>query len=197
MDRGDDAVFEASTFDDEDYGRLERSGDRLLLRFTRRLVQPPSAVWRALTEPEYLAAWFPTTIDGDRIVGAQLRLGFREGEGAPFDGEMLIFEPPLLLELRWGDEVLRFALQPDGDGCVLTFTDIFEELGKAARDGAGWHSCLDLLGHAIAGRAAPWSSAERWRQLRDAYVESFGPSASTTGPPDEWEDVHGSETDRH
>lgn len=33
--------------------------------------------------------------------------------------------------------------------------------GKAARDGAGWHTCLD-----------------------PGYVERFGPEGATVGPPD-------------
>jgi len=103
-----------------------------VLEFTRRLQHPPQKVWRALTEPDHLAAWFPSTIEGNRAAGARLHFGFREMEAAPFDGEMLIFEPPSVMELRWGDEILRFEVRPDGDGSVLSFRNIFDELGKAA-----------------------------------------------------------------
>ncbi len=37
----------------------------------------------------------------------------------------------------------RIELQADGAGTLLTLTDTFDDLGKAARDGAGWHECLD------------------------------------------------------
>ena len=54
---------------------------------------------------------------------------------------MLRYEPPALLEFRWGnDETLRFELQADGDGSLLTFVNTFDELGKGARDAAGWHT---------------------------------------------------------
>jgi len=178
--------------DAHDYGQLEHLDGRLALRFTRRLPHPPQRVWRALTEPEHIAAWFPTTIDGERAAGAPLHLTFRDHEGPPMDGEMLAFDPPSRMELRWGEEIMRFELRPDGEGSVLTFTNIFDETGKAARDGAGWHSCLDLLGYAAGGQQAPWSAADRWRQVHDAYVERFGPEAATIGPPQEWERVHGS-----
>ena len=47
------------------YGELEqRSDGRWRLRFTRALAHPPEKVWRAITEPEHLAQWFPTTIEG-------------------------------------------------------------------------------------------------------------------------------------
>jgi uncharacterized protein YndB with AHSA1/START domain len=173
--------------DAQDYGQLERRGGRLVLRFTRRLPHPPQRVWRALTEPGHLAAWFPTTIEGERAAGARLRFAFTGNEAAPFDGEMLAFDPPSLLEMRWGDEILRFELRPAGEGSVLTFTDTFDEIGKAARDAAGWHSCLDLLGYAAGGQQAPWSPADRWRQVHATYTALLGPLASTIGPTKESE----------
>jgi uncharacterized protein YndB with AHSA1/START domain len=172
-------------------GRLERRDGQVLVTFTRRLAYPPSTVWRALTEAEHLAAWFPTTIEGGWVAGGALRFAFPNNEAPSFGGDMLAFEPQSLMELRWGDEILRFVLEPDGDRTVLTFTVAFDELGKVARDGAGWHACLDLLDFAIAGRVALWSSAHRWRQVNPLYVERFGPEASRIGPPEGWERVHG------
>jgi uncharacterized protein YndB with AHSA1/START domain len=165
-------------------GQLERTNGRLQLRFTRRLRHSPEKVWRALTEPGDLAAWFPTEIEGERAAGASLRFSFRHGEGPPMVGEMLRYEPPSVLEFRWGnDETLRFELQADGDGSLLTFVDTFDELGKAARDAAGWHTCLDILAYHLDGHPAPWTSGQRWQQVHPAYVERFGPEAATIGPP--------------
>jgi uncharacterized protein YndB with AHSA1/START domain len=178
--------------DDLDYGRLERAGDgRWTLRFTRTLPHPPKKVWRALTEPEHLAKWFPSDIEGERATGAKLRFVFREGEAPPMDGEMVAFEPPSLLEMRWGDETLRFELRAEGDGSVLEFTNVFDEIGKAARDAAGWHACLDLLRFDVDGREPPWPSNERWKHVQGDYQERLGPEASTIGPPQEWRDVYG------
>lgn len=164
-------------------GQLEQVGGRWRLRFTRRLAHPPEKVWRALTEPEHLAAWFPTDIEGDRAAGAALRFVFREGEGPVIDGAMLVYDPPSVMELRWGDETLRFELRRDGDGCVLTFQDTFDEIGKAARDAAGWHACLDLLAYDLDGERAPWKPGERWQEVHGGYVARFGPAAATIGPP--------------
>jgi uncharacterized protein YndB with AHSA1/START domain len=166
-------------------GTLHRAGDRWQLRFERTLPHPPEKVWRALTEPEHLAAWFPSDIEGDREVGAKLRFVFRNGEGPPSDGEMLVYDPPRTLEFRWEEEILRFDLRPEGEGCVLTLVDTFDELGKASRDGAGWHACLDVLVDHLAGRAeSPASAKEHWQALNARYVEAFGPEASTVGPPE-------------
>jgi uncharacterized protein YndB with AHSA1/START domain len=165
-------------------GQLEQSDGRWRLRFTRRLPHPPEKVWRALTEPEHLAAWFPTDIEGERMAGAALRFVFRNGEGPAIDGEMIAYDPPSLLELRWGnEETLRFELQSDGEGTFLTFFNTFDELGKAARDAAGWHACLDALAHHLDGTEARGKPAERSQQLHKSYIERFGPEASTIGPP--------------
>ena len=165
-------------------GRLEQVGDRWQLRFVRSLPHPPEKVWRALTEPEDLKAWFPTAIIGARSPGAPLKFEFPNNEGPPFDGEMLVYEPPKRLEFRWGPDTLRFELEPDGDGCSLTLVDVLEELGKAARDGAGWHVCLEGLQHHLDGDGDARQQMERWDEVHPGYVERFGPDAATIGPPE-------------
>jgi len=166
-------------------GQLERREDgRWQLRFVRRLPHPPLKVWRALTEPEHLDAWFPFRMEGDRAAGAPLRFVPPDGRGPAIDGRMITFEPPSVLEFRWGgDEVLRFDVQPEGDGTSLTFMNIIDEVGKAARDGAGWHACLDVLACHLSGEEAPWTPTERWHHVHESYVARFGPEASAIGPP--------------
>jgi uncharacterized protein YndB with AHSA1/START domain len=177
--------------DTTDLGELERSDAGYVLRFTRRLTHPPEKVWRALVEPDQLEAWFPTTIEGEHAAGAPLHFRHRDGLAEPFDGEMLSFEPPSLLELRWGEDILRFELTPDGEGTLLVFCDTIQEVGKASRDGAGWHECLDRLAFGLAGQEPPWSGAARWQEVHPGYVERLGPEASTIGPPEEWERKYG------
>ncbi|HXB46503.1 MAG TPA: SRPBCC family protein [Streptosporangiaceae bacterium] len=169
----------------EEFGVLEHGDQEVTLRFVRWLPHPPGKVWRALTEPEHLAAWFPTTVEGELAAGSGLRFSFREAQAPPFDGTMLAFDPPALMELIWGDERLRFELTPDGAGTLLTFTASFAELGRAARDGAGWHVCLDLLGYDLGDGEPPWTQDDRWRTVHTEYVARFGPQAAAVGPPAE------------
>jgi uncharacterized protein YndB with AHSA1/START domain len=164
-------------------GKLEQDGARWKLRFTRELAHAPEKVWRALTEPEHLKAWFPHTIVGEWTVGAPLRFESAYGD---FDGEVLACEPPSLLEFRWGPDTIRFEVAPadGGDRSTLTLIDTLEELGKAARDGAGWHACLDSLQDELDGRPAGRDSRGRWAEVHPGYVEAFGPEAATIGPPE-------------
>lgn len=164
-------------------GQLSQDGDRWRLTFSRTLPHAPEKVWRALTEAEHLAAWFPQRISGGWAPGARLTFEHGGSDGSAFDGEVIACDPPRLLEFRWGSDTLRFELSRDSAGCVLVLTDTFAELGKAARDAAGWHACLDLLGHHLAGTAAPWSSGERWAEVHPRYVSGLGPAASAIGPP--------------
>jgi uncharacterized protein YndB with AHSA1/START domain len=177
--------------DESAFGTLERQGGVAVLRYRRHLAHPRPKVWRAMTEPAHLAGWFPTSIEGAMTPGAPLSFGFREVQIDPMVGEMLAFDPPALLEMRWGDDTLRFELREDGERTVLDLIVTFLEYGKAARDGAGWHVCLDQLDHVVGGTEAPWEQPERWRSVHPAYVQRLGPEASCIGPPQEWEDAHG------
>ena len=177
------------TIHDEAYGTLDLDGPDPVLHFVRHLPHPPEKVWRALTEPDHLRNWFPTDIHGDRRTGATLRFAFRENEGPELEGKMLAYEPHRLLEMQWGDdEILRFELHPTdgGNGTELRFANTFAELGKAARDAAGWHHCLDHLVHELAGGGDD-GPGDRWREVSPWYLAHFPPEATTIGPPAERE----------
>lgn len=170
-------------------GKLEQRPDgRWQLRFARKLAYDQATIWRAITEPDRLAAWFPTTIEGERTAGAPLRFGFPHGEAPDFEGEMLAFEPEELIEFRWGPDLIRIELRERDGGTELTLLDALGELGKAARDGAGWHTCLDALDVSLGGPGEDSRrDVDRWREVHSRYVESFGPDASSIGPPDGFE----------
>ena len=156
-----------------------QQGGRWQLRFTRTLPHPQEKVWRAITEPEHLQAWFPDRVVGEWRIGAPLKFLSEYGD---HDGEVIAYEPPRLVEFRWGTDIIRMELAADAQGSRLTLIDTIDELGKAARDAAGWDECLLRLEHHLAGTAAP-APGERWKQVHLEYIERFGPEASTIGPP--------------
>jgi uncharacterized protein YndB with AHSA1/START domain len=176
-------------------GALElRADGTYALRFERDLGHPPEEVWRALTEPDRLRRWFPTDIEGERRKGARLRFVFREdapsAEELPellehdpedLDGEYTEFDPPRLLAFTWGEEALRWELEPVASGCRLVLTHTFgERTGiphpggprkRAARDASGWELCLGSLEALLDGR--DWEPDELWAWLYERYVEKF------------------------
>lgn len=165
-------------------GELHHLDGRHQLRFVRHLPCPPEKVWRAITEPEHLRAWFPADIEGERTEGAELRFVFRNNEGPDLPGAMLVYQPPSALEFTWDADTFRIDLEPDGTGTRMTLVQTFAEYGKAARDASGWHACLDVLGHHLDGTQPPWEGMERWEQVHEEYVAALGPDSATIGPPE-------------
>lgn len=163
-------------------GTLEDLGGRWRLRFTRELAHPPEKVWRAVTEPQHLAAWFPQRISGEWVPGGRLVFSSPEGRGPDFEGEVIACEPPSLLEFSWGTDVIRLEIEARPGGCTFTLLDTFGEVGKAARDAAGWDECVDRLIRHLGGLAA-LPAGQRWAEVHPGYVEAFGPQAATIGPP--------------
>jgi uncharacterized protein YndB with AHSA1/START domain len=161
-----------------------RDNDKYQLVFTRKLAHPREKVWKAITEGEHMQHWFPDEMRGERAVGAHLEFVPDGHEDLKFEGEMLAFEPPSLMEFLWGEDTIRIELASDGDGTVLTLVDTFTELGKAARDGAGWHVCLDNLVHHLDGTEADVDQETRWKGLNQEYIDALGPAAATVGVPE-------------
>jgi hypothetical protein len=77
----------------------------------------------------------------------------------------------------------RGALGCSQGVATLTLLDTFGEVGKAARDAAGWHECLDRLTDDLDKGELSFQPGQRWAEVHPRYVEAFGPGASAIGPP--------------
>ena len=169
---------------DDQLGTLDPSGPTL--RFERIYDHPIQKVWAAITEPDHQAVWFPQQILGARKPGAELRFVTSVDPDDGFDGTMIAFEPPRLMELWWGRSRLRIELHPEGSRTRLVLTEILDDLGAGARNGAGWHECLDRLS-AVIDDSAPLRWGQRWHQIHPAYVAAFGPAADVLRAPGGWD----------
>jgi uncharacterized protein YndB with AHSA1/START domain len=157
---------------------LVTDGPRPAVRLERRLPDPPELVWAALTEREQLRRWFPCdVIVGGWEPGAEISFVFpAEAIDLTLSGEVLEVDEPRLLVFTWGEETLSFELSPDAGGTLLT---LINELpaNAAARNAAGWESCLDRL-------AGVESSSDSWNARFAAHVRSFEPLLGhQDGPP--------------
>jgi uncharacterized protein YndB with AHSA1/START domain len=160
---------------------LSIEGERPTIRLERRLADPPAIVWRALTEPERLATWFPCQIlvdGGEWRVGAALTFPFPpEVIEMTLTGEVLELDAPHVLAYTWGPETLRFELLDDDGGTRLVLTDELDS-SSAARNAAGWDDCLDLLAGGVTDKGA-------WRPRFDRYAARFEPLIGPQdGPPE-------------
>ena len=157
---------------------LLREGARPVLRFERHLAGPVDDVWRAVTDPVEMRSWFPTRVEIDEWrPGASLTHHFDEHDIDPLPGTVLEWDPPRRVRFTWGEDTIGFELTagPDG-GTVFVLT---EELAAnhAARNAAGWESCLDRLEHG--------TETEAWQPRFEHYVASFEPRLGRQeGPPE-------------
>ena len=162
-----------------DNGTVSRTYDgRVALRFQHAFAHPPDRVWRVITDPEYLRAWFPASVELDLTPGAQLVFHATEQQaerlGLPADhtatGTVISVHPGRILEYMWDAEVLHWELVPDGSGgCWLTLTHTVEDEDSAYAHGADWHAGFEVLEAQLEGRDVNWSPWERARELADKY----------------------------
>jgi uncharacterized protein YndB with AHSA1/START domain len=156
---------------------LLSAGDRPVLRFERFLPRAVEDVWRAVTDPAELTAWFPTRIELDRWeTGASLVHHFDDPTFAALPGVVVACDPPRRLSFTWGDDTIGFELTPTDGGTMFVLT---EELARThvARNAAGWEVCLDRLVDGVA--------EEGWQSRFERYTAVFEPELGPQeGPPE-------------
>lgn len=163
-------------------GTLLMDGDQCVLRYERRLAHPVEKVWRAITDPEHLAHWYPTERELEPAVGGKVREGDSSVPGT-IDGTVTAYDPPRVLEYTLSTEGIpmagfgdrrtsRFELSPDPEGCLLVFTHTFADRAGAASYASGWEACLDALESVLAG--VPVEEFDRWTERHEEYVRRFG-----------------------
>jgi uncharacterized protein YndB with AHSA1/START domain len=142
---------------------------RPALRLERRLDYPVERVWRAVTEPAELERWFVSEVPWIPELGETF-----EAEGET--GQITALEPPRRFAWSWGAERYSFELTPDGDGCLLVFTHVFNpELGPDWQHAAGWETYFDRLAAHLAGGYLSEEDAHanidaRFRRYRELFV---------------------------
>jgi uncharacterized protein YndB with AHSA1/START domain len=152
-------------------------GDRWTLIFTRELRHPPEKVWAALTEADQVGAWAPFVTERDLDEPGDTTLTMVDGDTRePMPASVTRVEPPRLLEYTWGDDRLRWELEPGGPGTRLTLRHTLADRDWLPKVTAGWHLCLDVAERLLDGDPIPPIRGEDamnygWQELNDAYAE--------------------------
>jgi uncharacterized protein YndB with AHSA1/START domain len=139
------------------------------LTITRTLAFPVERVWRAMTDPVALAAWFwpqrfGPTAEVDLRVGGRYRID-GPGAGMAVSGEYVTVEPPHKLVFTWawdgepGETLVTVDLTPTADGTELSLRhERFADDVASGQHAQGWYDCLDRLPEWLthsAGRTSP------------------------------------------
>lgn len=156
---------------------VQTAAGRTTLVFVRDLRHPPEVVWSALTEPDRLAQWAPFLADRPLGSPGDAVLTLVDGESSErHPATVRRAEPPHLLEYTWGQDLLRWELTPTATGTRLALHHTLADGGDIApMVAAGWHLCLDVAAHLLAGDpVGPIRGAEAkefgWAELRDTYA---------------------------
>ena len=121
---------------------------RTVVGFERKLGHPIERVWRAITDPEQLASWFPG-FEFESGQGGHYEIRFGgDCDGPPHvEGTVVAYDPPNVLQCG----TIRWELEAVGTACLLMFSDVLQfhegrwdaEITNSVL--GGWHRYLDLL----------------------------------------------------
>jgi uncharacterized protein YndB with AHSA1/START domain/catechol 2,3-dioxygenase-like lactoylglutathione lyase family enzyme len=156
--------------------------DGWTLIFIRELPQAPAAVWQALTDPAELDQWAPFTADRDLSTPGAAGLTMVDGDTrVPLPAEVRVAIAPQVLEYTWGDDVLRWELEPAGAGTRLTLRHTLAKPETDAMVAAGWHLCIEVLAKLLDGEPVGVIRGREamkhgWAELRDGYAARFHPT---------------------
>lgn len=148
-----------------------------IVRFDRFIDRPIAKVWAAISDPAMLKNWLGD-VEVEPCVGGAFVIRFREMT-VVMTGKITAFAPQRLIEYTWLENygmpqsMVRWELEPDGDGCRLTLThtlppdaaykDVISFVG-------GWHAFLDVVPGACDGEFMPYGQASE--QALDAQYRA-------------------------
>jgi uncharacterized protein YndB with AHSA1/START domain len=154
--------------------------DGWTLVFIRELRHAPAVVWTALTDPAELDQWAPFAAERDLGATGDTTITMIDGENhmkIPISVRVAV--EPELLEYTWGDDVLRWQLEPSEAGTRLTLRHTLAKPEMDAMVAAGWHICFVVLARLLAGDPVGVIRGQDaakygWADLRDEYARRLG-----------------------
>lgn len=165
---------------DNQIGIVTIEGGYATIRYERRLAHAREAVWKAITDPKELAAWFNTKAVIDGRQGGKIDF-VSAPAGFHTTGRVLVWDPPRAFEHEWhiapheqlpngeSEAVIRWEVVRDGDSNTILIVT-FSRLTKSTTLGfaPGMHAFLDRLAARLDHKALPdWM--ERYAAVKGSY----------------------------
>lgn len=149
------------------------NGATKTLRLERDFPHPVEKVWRAITEPKELSAWWPMQIEELPLtVGATLQ--FTDETGGISMGEITACEPMRCLAFtdEGGEHAVRFELSATDTGTTLVFFHTFPGDQPPGQHATGWHFCFKALEALLDGKPVPALGYNP--EIREDYDRKLG-----------------------
>ncbi len=172
-------------------GAILKSAEGWEIRFERKLDHAPQKVWDAIVGPGAMSRWFDRTeFPTPLAVGADIRF-FHDAFGLESRGHITRLEPPHLIEWLWAadfspDQLMSWAIEPEGDGSRLILRQKMGDESVIARTTAGWHVCLDRMQAVLDDTGSPAPQASGWPSLFERYkdvLKGLGMTVEQQGAP--------------
>jgi uncharacterized protein YndB with AHSA1/START domain len=162
----------------EDFGQVEVDADRAALIFERQLAHSPERVWRALTDPIELKAWYMSQASIEGRPGGRVDMVTGPSQ-FHWTGQVLVWDPYSVLEYEWNAEpqqylpdgersIVRYELERRGGGTLLRLRHSRLTVPTALGFAPGTHALLDRLVAHLGDAPLPnWTT--RYDEVKAGY----------------------------
>lgn len=149
---------------------IEKVENNYTARYERYLKHSVEEVWSYLTDNDNLPKWFSELRVDELRKGGVIK--FDMGDGTFEELTILDLELNSVLEYTWGEDIVRFELSEEADGCLLVLLEKINTItDHTPRDLAGWHVCLDVIEFLLDGRTIE-SREEEWKKWYEKYIQA-------------------------
>ncbi|WP_042475654.1 SRPBCC family protein [Bacillus ndiopicus] len=151
---------------------ISQQQNHIIAQFERRLSYNAQQVWAVLTENHHLKHWMRNLEIVDARKNGKMNFHMLDGTDALIEMKVTDYVEQKAFAFEWGNDHVRFELQPVDTGTVLTLTETIQELTEhTPKDLAGWHICLQLFDGVLQGAGEQEFPMEDWQQYYEKYKE--------------------------
>jgi uncharacterized protein YndB with AHSA1/START domain len=150
--------------------KIEKVENGHIARFERHFDHSVEDVWSWLTDNEKLPKWFSELRVDELREGGVIKFDMQDGTFEELT--ILDLEMNSILEFTWGEDIVRFELNQESDGCSLVLIEKIKTItNHTPKDLAGWHVCLDVINALIDGSTID-DRKEAWKKWYEKYVQA-------------------------
>jgi uncharacterized protein YndB with AHSA1/START domain len=148
---------------------LKQTENGYMARFERHVMHSVEQVWSMLTDNDKLSSWFSELKIEDLREGGVIKFDMQDGTYEIMD--IIELKMYSILDYTWGEDVVRFELAPELEGCRLVLIEKISKLtDHTPKDLAGWHVCLEVIQALLDGRTIESRELE-WEGVHGEYVK--------------------------
>lgn len=150
---------------------IEKVGNIYTARFERHYKHSVEEVWSWLTDNDKLPKWFSELRVDELRKGGVIKFDMQDGTYE--DLTILELKMNSILEYTWGEDVVRFELKQEPEGCCLVLIEKINTItNHTPKDLAGWHVCLEVINTLLDGRTIE-SREDTWKIWYENYIQAI------------------------